>query len=133
MYIHSYTVYICIKNIFHVSIFNIYGFHLPIYVCMHKHVHLSIHIYVCGYMYNHGHVYMCIWMYTCHMYMHIHKYFFEKDMLPVDSYTLLFPKTKDALLYCYSTIIKIRILILTVLNTVYGSFQIPLLVLITYF
>ena len=114
-------------------LYSIYmGFICPYtYACINMCTYLFT--YMCGYMYNHGHVYMCIWMYTCHMYMHIHKYFFEKDMLPVDSYTLLFPKTKDALLYCYSTIIKIRILILTVLNTVYGSFQIPLLVLITYF
>lgn len=116
MYVHS-GVHTCIlymhEIFFHISIFNIYVFHRPIYVCMHKRVHLSIRMYVCGCIYNHGHVYMCICMYTHHMHMHMYmykyvcryihtSYFFEKTcclLTHIHSYFL-----KPRTFYCIATV-----------------------------
>lgn len=128
MYIHVHT---CMLSIYawdmfsQVCIFNMYVFHKSIYGCMHKGVYASIHIYVYGCVYNCAHVYMCTCIYTHHMPMYVctytHNLFFwtiEKTcFLLTHINSLLFPKTKDNLLYYHSTIIKIKILILMILKS----------------
>lgn len=73
------------------------------------------------------HVYVCIYLHAC---MHIISFSepFEKAHCPlIHMHSVLFPKTKHLLLYFCSTIIKIRMLILTVLKSNLYLFQISLL------